>query len=145
MSLRHFTTPILAWPILGLRALPQNQPDMTTKCQADMIRSDATFTASIDKVTKNLSTISHQTEPYYYMNHIGYQWGFPGGSVHGILQARILEWVASSFSRGSSWPKDQTPIKYVFGIRLFYLKKKKNTQQQSISHNHFKIVCLIKN
>ena len=32
----------------------------------------------------------------------------PGSSVHGILQARILEWLASPFSRGSSWPKDQT-------------------------------------
>ena len=30
----------------------------------------------------------------------------PGFSVHGILQARILEWVAVSFSRGSSQPKD---------------------------------------
>ena len=32
----------------------------------------------------------------------------PGSSVPGILQARILEWVAISFSRGSSWPKDWT-------------------------------------
>ena len=31
-----------------------------------------------------------------------------GSSVHGILQARILEWVAISFSRGSSQPRDQT-------------------------------------
>ena len=30
----------------------------------------------------------------------------PGSSVHGILQARILEWVAMPFSRGSSQPKD---------------------------------------
>ena len=30
----------------------------------------------------------------------------PGSSVHGILQARILEWVAIPFSRGSSQPKD---------------------------------------
>ena len=29
----------------------------------------------------------------------------PGSSVHGILQARILEWVAMPFSRGSSWPR----------------------------------------
>ena len=33
-----------------------------------------------------------------------------GSSVCGISQARILEWVASSFSRGSPWPKDQTRI-----------------------------------
>ena len=30
----------------------------------------------------------------------------PGSSVRGIVQARILEWVAISFSRGSSWPKN---------------------------------------
>ena len=34
--------------------------------------------------------------------------GLPGSSVHGILQARILEWVAISFSRGSSQLRDQT-------------------------------------
>ena len=32
----------------------------------------------------------------------------PGSSIHGILQARILEWVAISFSRGSSQPRDRT-------------------------------------
>ena len=32
----------------------------------------------------------------------------PGSSVHGIFQARILEWVAISFSRGSFQPRDQT-------------------------------------
>ena len=35
-------------------------------------------------------------------------WRMPGSSVHGILQARILEWVASPFSRGSSRPRDRT-------------------------------------
>ena len=34
----------------------------------------------------------------------------PGSSVHGISQARILEWVAISFSSGSSPPRDQTCI-----------------------------------
>ena len=34
----------------------------------------------------------------------------PGSSVHGIFQARILEWVAISFSRGSYQPRDQTHI-----------------------------------
>ena len=32
----------------------------------------------------------------------------PGSSVHGISQERLLEWVAISSSRGSSWPKDQS-------------------------------------
>ena len=34
----------------------------------------------------------------------------PGSSVHGILQARILEWVDIPFSRGSSQPRDKTRI-----------------------------------
>ena len=34
----------------------------------------------------------------------------PGSSIHGIFQARILEWVATSSSRGSSRPRDQTCI-----------------------------------
>ena len=32
----------------------------------------------------------------------------PGSSVHGILQARILEWLAISYYRGPPWPRDQT-------------------------------------
>ena len=40
----------------------------------------------------------------------------PGSSVHGILQARILEWIAMPFSRGSSQPRDQTHISHVFCI-----------------------------
>ena len=34
----------------------------------------------------------------------------PGSSVHGILQARILQWVAVPFSRASSQPRDQTQV-----------------------------------
>ena len=34
----------------------------------------------------------------------------PGSFVHGILQARTLEWVAIPYSRGSSWPRDWTQV-----------------------------------
>ena len=39
----------------------------------------------------------------------------PGSSVHEIFQARILEWVAISFSRGSSPPRDQTQVSHIAG------------------------------
>ena len=42
----------------------------------------------------------------------------PGSSVHGILQARILEWVATSFSRGSSRPRDWTQVSHIAGRLL---------------------------
>ena len=40
----------------------------------------------------------------------------PGSSFHGILQTRILEWVAMPSSRGSSQPRNWTHVSYVFGI-----------------------------
>ena len=46
----------------------------------------------------------------------------PGSSVHGILQARILEWVAISSSKGSSQPRDQTHVSCGFCIaRGFFI------------------------
>ena len=36
-------------------------------------------------------------------------------TVHGILQARILQWVAFPFSRGSSQPREQTQVSHVAG------------------------------
>ena len=41
-----------------------------------------------------------------------------GSSVHGILQARILEWVAISFSGESSRPRDQTQVSHIAGRAL---------------------------
>ena len=46
-------------------------------------------------------------------------WSPPGSSVHGIFQARILEWVAIPFSRGSSQPRDQTSVSCI-GRQILY-------------------------
>ena len=40
----------------------------------------------------------------------------PGFSVHGILQARILKWIAMSSSRGSSQPRDWTQVSFILSI-----------------------------
>ena len=47
----------------------------------------------------------------------------PDSSVHGVFQARVLEWVAISYSRGSSWSKDQTRVSCVsrIGRKILYL------------------------
>ena len=46
----------------------------------------------------------------------------PGSSLHGVLQARLLEWVATPFFRGSSPPRDRTHVSYVshVGRRVLY-------------------------
>ena len=47
----------------------------------------------------------------------------PGSSIHGILQARILQWATMPSSRGSSWARDQTQVSYVSCIsrQILYL------------------------
>ena len=55
----------------------------------------------------------------------------PGFSICGIFQARILEWIAISFSRGSSWPRYWTQVSWIAG-RLFTVwatKKEENGPQ----------------
>ena len=42
----------------------------------------------------------------------------PGSSIHGIFQARILEWIAISFSRRSSWPRDWILVSHIVGRRF---------------------------
>ena len=79
-----------------------------------------------------------------------------GSSLHGIFQARVLEWVAISFSRGSSWPRDQTRVSHIPGRRFNlwatreapffsqegsckWLSRCKSFQWISRSRNHFLI------
>ena len=46
----------------------------------------------------------------------------PGSSIHGIFQARILEWIAISCSRGSSWFRDRTSVSCIscIGSHVLY-------------------------
>ena len=66
----------------------------------------------------------------------------PGSSVHGILQARILEWVAMP-SRRSSWPRDQTQVSQLQADSLPY--EGKNLRERTPCHrevqNLYSDVC----
>ena len=84
-------------------------------------------------------------------------------TVHGILQAKILEWVAFPFSRGSPWPRDQTLVswtsggfftnwtiretqqqyrlpKYVNG-QYFYFKVTYFDWFKWLAHHYFQLIC----
>ena len=45
-------------------------------------------------------------------------WGLSGSSIHGIFQARVLEWIAIAFSRGSSQPRNWTQVSRTAGRRF---------------------------
>jgi len=64
-----------------------------------------------DRQSKKYFIFSHVcmlSRDWLFCNPMNYS--LPSFSVHGIFQARILEWVAISFSRGSSQPRDQTQV-----------------------------------
>ena len=81
----------------------------------------------------NIRKTKDTHQPTYVLSHL---WlcdpmdcSLPGSSAHGIIWARILEWIAISFFRGSSWPKDQTLIFYIVRWILYHYlpRKQKHT------------------
>ena len=58
-----------------------------------------------------MCVLSHFSQFQFFFDPVDYS--PPGSSAHGILQARILEWVAMPSSRGSSKPRDQSHVSYV--------------------------------
>ena len=62
----------------------------------------------------------------------------PGSSVHGILQARILEWVAICFSRGSSKSRDRNSDFFFLRIQWKYVSFKVHVIIFSSSHELFR-------
>ena len=68
--------------------------------QPDHLREDTAF-ESESEVAHSCPLPPHGLQPA------------PGFSLHGIFQARVLEWVAITFSRGSSWPRDRTQVSWI--------------------------------
>ena len=77
----------------------------------------------------------------------------PGSSVHGILQARIMKWVAFSFSRESFQPRDQMHISCnsCIGRQILYHRATWNLRYMSYQHvllwlaNYWFPHCLLRN
>ena len=78
----------------------------------------------------------------------------PGSSVHGIFQARVLEWGAIVFSRGSSQPRDQTWVSHITADALpseppgkprwvyMFVKTHRNVLLRSVHFTFAKFTCL---
>ena len=95
------------------------------------------------KKTKGYSTKASQFQPCcclvakscltFFWPHVGCS--LPGSSAHGISQARTLEWVAISFSRGSSRPRDWTPTCIGRGILYHQLTREAPPTSLALCYN----------
>ena len=99
---------------LGLWSLPPSKPAVTSQVSLPLHPSDCCLHHHISFLTLNLllpSFTSRVLVPHLCLtlcDPMGCS--LPGSSVHGVLQARIPEWVAMPSSRESSWPRDWTRI-----------------------------------
>ena len=94
-----------------------------------LIYSNYTFHITYEEGNLKSSSLWSWVHPWIYINGCmcakSRQWcltpsdpmdgSLPGSSVHGILQARVLEWVTISFSRRSSRPSDRTQVSCIAG------------------------------
>ena len=64
----------------------------------------------------------------------------PGSSIHGIFQARILQWVAISFSGGSSQPRDRTWVSCIVGRHFTIWATRKAPRHHLNHHRIFRVL-----
>ena len=79
-----------------------------SKRRGDSVSVFPKETAWVSEVAQSCLTLRHPMDCR----------SLPRSSVHGIFQARVLEWVAISFSRGSSRPRDWTQVFRIVGRRF---------------------------
>ena len=118
MQISHFNFPIiirldknhLIFQVRNLKLRKSKKTQVnhrTHKCQSQYLNSDLPASKVKWKWSEVAQSCRTLCDPV--------DCNLPGSFVHGILQARILEWVAISFSRGSSRPRDWTRVSRLAG------------------------------
>ena len=87
------------------------EPLMSPALACGFLTTSGTWEAQFNSKWSEVSEVAHSCPTL--CNPMGYS--LTGFAVHGIFQARVLEWVAISFSRGSSRPRDQTQVSCITG------------------------------
>ena len=88
-----------------------------------LVPGDISFIVSLVFHGSNDSNIDSEGKKVKLLSHVQL-WdpmdcSLLGSSTHGIFQARVLEWIAISFSRASSWPRERIQVSRIVG-RHFY-------------------------
>ena len=100
LACRDHLLTVSTWPFLNVcTGEREKKRESVCVCALASFESLLDYYERMCSVAKSNPTLCNPTD-----------YSTPGFSVHGISQARILAWVAISFSRGSSWPRDRTCV-----------------------------------
>ena len=111
----HRVSPAWNWWCTITWLLKERKDNHTFLCFTSTVYMVAVLTLWLKKVMKESESEVVQSCPTLCDPM---DCSLPGSSAHGIFQARILEWVAISFSRGSSRPRDWTQVSCIVGRRI---------------------------
>ena len=100
-----------------------------TSAAKNTVRLESLYAAEDCKMVQLLWKLYAPAVPCSVISDYLRSYSPPGSFVHGISQARILEWVAISSSRGSSQPRDQTRVSCVAGGFFTTESSEKPTKQ----------------
>ena len=96
------------------REINEITPMMTTILRRYLLDSrHSRYNTVVSMNTRDVVVVQSLSHVWHFCNPMTHS--PPGSSVHGISQARILEWVAISFSRASSWPMAWTLVSCLAG------------------------------
>ena len=97
---------------------------LTSRCWENILQSQITQVISCpSSTTRALKTFKSIVVKWFAINLHTTDCSAPGSSVHGTFPARILKWIAISYSRGSSQPKDPMYVSFIscIGRQILYL------------------------
>ena len=97
-----------------------NSIDLNLRKLQEIVKARGSWCAEVHEVTKSWIRLESEVTQSFPTLCDCMDYSLPGFSVLGIFRARILEWVAISFSRGSSRPRDRTRVSHIAG-RCFTL------------------------
>ena len=89
--------------------------DITLPTKVRLVKATAFPVVMYACESWTIKTAESESEVAQLCPSLRHPCSLPRSSVHGIFQAGVLEWVAISFSRGSSWPRDRTRVSCIVG------------------------------
>ena len=137
MSWKYVQTKIGVWKFIAtLQPKGRNGPRYThiEWCYFTIKRTEVLIHATTWMIFEKRKKVKGKSLSHVRLFATPMDCSLPGSSIHGIFQARVLEWIAVSFSRVSSRPRDWTRVSHIAGRCFTIWATREGLDQESNPH-----------